>query len=225
MTPTTESAMSDQQAPGSGQPVTQQAQEKLQAGAETAREQAQNATQQAKARAREQVDQRSTTAGERVQSSASDARSMAEHLRSEGKDGPAKLVEQAADHAESVGSYLQQADPDRMMRDLEGFARRKPWAVIAGGLLAGFAASRAVSASSAARQMSPGSSSTDETRRLPAPTGGQQFAGRTPVAGTYTTDAGLGAGRETGETYGYEVADPAAPVVDPLGVPGRGGAL
>jgi hypothetical protein len=215
MTPTTESAMSDQQAPGSGQPMTEQAQEKLLAGAQTAREQAQNASQQAKERAREQVDQRSTMAGERVKSSASDARSMAEHLRSEGKDGPARLVEQAADQAESVGSYLQQADPDRMIRDLESFARRKPWAVIAGGLIAGFAASRVVSASSAARQVSPGSA--DDTRRLPATTGA--YAGATPVAGTYTTDAGLGAGRETGETYGYGVADPA------LGVPGRGGAV
>jgi hypothetical protein len=217
MTPTTESAMSGQRAPGESPPVTEQAQEKLQAGAQTAREQAQNATQQAKERAREQVDQRSTMAGERVKTSASDARSMAEHLRSEGKDGPAKLVDQAADQAESLGSYLQQADPDRMVRDLENFARRKPWAVMAGGLLAGFAASRFVSASSASRQVS-GTGQVDETRRLPTTTGGQQFAGRTPYATSGpTTDAGLGAGRETGETYGYEVADPS------VGVTGRGG--
>ncbi len=215
MTPTTESAQSDQQAPGSGQPMTEQAQEKLQAGADTAREQAQNATQQAKERAREQVDQRSTLAGERVKDSASDVRSVAEHLRNDGKDGPARLVEQAADHAESVGSYLQEADPDRMIRDLENLARRRPWAVIAGGLVAGFAASRVVSASSAARQVTStsGSGSGDQTRRLPATTGHDTAAPATPVVGTYTTDTGLSAGRETGETYGYEPADPTVGVV------------
>lgn len=143
--------------------LTEQAQEKVKEGAEAAKEQAQDVTQQARERAREQVDQRTTDAGLRLKSSAGDARSMAHHLRTEGKDGPARLVEQAADRAEGLGGYLSEADADRLVRDVERYARGNPWAVIAGGLAVGFAASRIVSASSASREVG----RSDTPRSLP----------------------------------------------------------
>jgi ElaB/YqjD/DUF883 family membrane-anchored ribosome-binding protein len=116
-----------------------------------AQEKMQEASGQAKDRVREQVDQRSTQAGERVASAASDARSVGEELRRQGKDQPAKLADQAADRAERLGSYLQESDADRILRDVEDFGRRQPWAVVAGGLALGFLASRFLKASSEQR--------------------------------------------------------------------------
>ena len=97
------------------------------------------------------MDQRSTEAGERVGSTAHDIRSVGEELRKQGKDQPAKLAEQAAQRAESLGDYLQRSDGDTILRDVEDFGRRQPWAVIAGGLALGFAASRFLKASSERR--------------------------------------------------------------------------
>ena len=119
--------------------------------ADQAKEKAQEGAQQAKRTVRDQVDQRSTQAGERVGSTASDIRTVGEELRKQGKHQPAKLAEQAAQRAESLGDYLQRSDGDTILRDVENFGRRQPWAVIAGGVALGFAASRFLKASSTRR--------------------------------------------------------------------------
>jgi hypothetical protein len=118
---------------------------------EQAKEKAQEGAQQARRTVRDQVDQRSTEAGERVGSTAQDIRSVGDELRKQGKDQPAKLAEQAAQRAESLGDYLKRSDGDTILRDVEDFGRRRPWAVIAGGLALGFAASRFLKASSSRR--------------------------------------------------------------------------
>jgi hypothetical protein len=118
---------------------------------EKAQQQAQQAKSQARTKAREQLDQRTTEAGERVGTTAQDVRSVAEELRNQGKDKPAEYADQAADRVERLGSYLKDADGDRMLRDVEDFAREKPWAVAAAGLALGFAASRLLKASSTER--------------------------------------------------------------------------
>jgi ElaB/YqjD/DUF883 family membrane-anchored ribosome-binding protein len=122
---------------------------------EQAREKAQEAAGQAKEKAgsrlRSQVDRRSTEAGHRVGGYASDVRSVGEQLREQGKDQPAQLAEQAADRAERLGRYLTQSDADRILGDVEDFGRRRPWAVIAGGLALGLVASRLLKASSSDR--------------------------------------------------------------------------
>ena len=81
-------------------------------------------------------------------------RSVGDELRKQGKDQPAKLADQAADRAESLGGYLERSDGDTILSDLEDFGRRRPWAVIAGGLVLGFAASRFLKASSSRRYAS-----------------------------------------------------------------------
>jgi hypothetical protein len=129
-------------------------QEKAREVAGQAQDKAREAAGQARGRVSQEVDRRSTQAGERVSSSAGDARFVADELRKQGKDGPARYVEQAADRAERLGGYLQQSDGDRILRDVEDFARRNPWAVAAGGLLVGFAASRMLKASSGERYRS-----------------------------------------------------------------------
>ena len=143
--------------------ATEQAQEKTKEVAGQAQEKARDASQQIRGRVSEQVDQRSTQAGEQVRGSAEDVRSFAQQLREQGKDKPAQYAEQAADRAERVGGYLQDADGDRILRDVEDFGRRNPWAVVGGGIALGFVASRMLKASSNERYRS--------TAQLPSGTG------------------------------------------------------
>jgi uncharacterized protein YjbJ (UPF0337 family) len=112
---------------------------------------AQDQMGRAQGRLREQVDARSTQAGERVHEAAGDARSVAEELRKQGKDAPARYAEQAADRAERVGDWLRDSDGDRILADVEDFARRNTMAVVAGGLALGFVAARLLKASSRER--------------------------------------------------------------------------
>lgn len=148
--------------------------EKAQEFAGQAQERAEEAAQQAKGQVRTQVDERSTQAGQQVTTTASDIRSVADTLRQQGQDKPAQLAEQAADRAERLGSYLTDSDADRILHDVEDFARRQPWAVVAGGLFLGFAASRLLKASSAERYQtraatSPSWSSEQTQQIRPAP--------------------------------------------------------
>lgn len=134
--------------------ATEQAKEKAgQAGA-AAQEKAQQAAGQAKGRLREQVDQRSTQAGEQIAATATDVRTVGDELRKQGKDKPAQLADQAAERVEQLGGYLKESDADRILGDLEDFAREQPWAIAAGGLALGFAASRFLKASSEKRYQS-----------------------------------------------------------------------
>jgi ElaB/YqjD/DUF883 family membrane-anchored ribosome-binding protein len=142
---------------GSGaseQGATEQVQDKAKEVAGQAQEKAREAGEQARGRVRDQVDQRSTQAGEQLRGSAGDVRSFADQLREQGKDKPAQYVEQAADRAERLGGYLEQSDGERILHDVEDFGRRNPWAVVAGGIALGFAASRLLKASSSERYRS-----------------------------------------------------------------------
>lgn len=161
--PTTESpktTISDQDQ-GTAQQAKDQAQQKAQEVAGQAQEKAQEAAGQAKGRARDEIDRRSTEAGEQVSGTAQDLRSVGDTLREQGKDGPARIADQAADRAERLGGYLKDSDADRILGDVEDFARKQPWAVVAGGLAAGFLAARFMKASSSQRyqQRSDGQSS------------------------------------------------------------------
>jgi hypothetical protein len=131
--------------------TTKQVNDQVRDKAQLAQDKARGALGQARSRLRDQIDQRSTQAGEQVQSTAQDVRSMAQQLRGQGKDTPARVAEQVADRAESFGSYLRDADGERLLRDVEDVARRQPWLVAAGGLVLGFAASRFLKASSSRR--------------------------------------------------------------------------
>ena len=119
--------------------------------AQQAAGQAQEAAGKAKNRLAAEVDQRSSQAGDSLQSTAGDTRSVAEELRKQGKDKPAQLAERTAEQVDRIGGYLQASDGERILRDVEAFGRRNPWAVATGGLVFGFAASRFLKASSSRR--------------------------------------------------------------------------
>ena len=131
--------------------TTDQVKDQVRDKAQVAQDKTRGALGQARGRLSDQVDQRSTQAGERVAGTASDVRSIAEELRNQGKDAPAKVAEQVASRADRVGDYLKGASGDRLLRDVEDFARRQPMLVAAGGLVLGFAASRFMKASSSRR--------------------------------------------------------------------------
>jgi gas vesicle protein len=158
-------------APPTGQSTGEQMQDKAKEAAGQAQEKVQETAQQAKGQLRTQVDQRSSQAGEKVTGTASDIRTIAQQLREQGNDQPAKLAEQAADRAERLGGYLSNSNADRILGDVEGYARRQPWAVAVGGALVGFAASRFLKASSRERYAQGTTGSTGMPAR-PVPHGG-----------------------------------------------------
>jgi vacuolar-type H+-ATPase subunit H len=142
------------QSQGLGESTSQavgQAQEKVQQVAEQAREKAVEATEEGRNLIRSQVEERTSQAGQKLHSTTQDLRTIADALREQGQDGPARIAEQIADKGEQVAGYLRTSDGDRLLRDVEDFGRRNPWAVIAGGVFLGFAASRFVRSSSALR--------------------------------------------------------------------------
>src|SRR5215211_5161966 len=137
--------------PGEGGGTTDQIKDQVREKAAVAQDKARGALGQARGRLSDQVDQRSTEAGERIAGTAGDVRSIAQELRSQGKDAPANLAEQVASQADRVGDYLKGASGDRILRDVEDFARRQPMLVAAASLALGFAASRFLKASSSRR--------------------------------------------------------------------------
>ena len=152
-----------------GQPGTDQG--RLDEAKEQVQEKAQEVSGQARDKARGMVDERSTQFGEQVGQQAQDVRSIAEQLREQGKDGPAKMAEQAADRAERFGSYLRDSDGQSILDDVERMARNNPWAVVAGGIAIGFAASRFLKASSRERYRSGGGRSSQGMTQLPRTVG------------------------------------------------------
>ena len=183
-------AIGQQTSTPDGAAAEQPVQQKVQEAGRQAQEQAQQVAGQARDRIRGQVDQRSTDAGEQITSQASDIRTVADQLRDQGKDKPAQLAEQAAKHTERVGSYLVEADADRILNDAEDFARQRPWAVVAGGIALGLAASRFLKASSSGRY---------QNARNPAP--GTPPSPMTPTAQTAhgaAIDPALDDGRHVG---------------------------
>jgi hypothetical protein len=130
------------------------AQETAREVAGQAQEKAQETAQRAQGMLREQIDERSTKAGEQISSTAGDLKSVGEELRKQGKETPAKLADNAAERTEKLGSYLADADSDRILSDLEDFGRRQPWVVLAGGLALGLVGARFLKASSSSRYRS-----------------------------------------------------------------------
>ena len=128
--------------------TTDTAKEKLGQASGQAQQKTQELRGQAGSRVREQVDTRSTQAGEQVTSIAQAVRTTSDQLRSQGKERPAKLAEHAADRAERLGGYLQESDGERILGDVENFARRQPWLIAAAFAALGFLAARFVKTSS-----------------------------------------------------------------------------
>src|SRR5215218_2652675 len=179
-----------------GGSTTEQVKEQVGEKAQMAQDKVRGAAGETRGGLADQFTRRSTQAVERLSGTAADVRSVAEELRRQGKDTPARLAEQAAGQTDRVADFLKGASGERLLRNVEDFARGKPWAVAAGGLVLGFAASRFLKASSSRRY---------QTGQTSYPTYEEAEVGRYPVA---EPPAAAVAGVPVVGTY-----DPAAPTV------------
>jgi hypothetical protein len=129
-----------------------------QSGMEQVKDKVGEATDQAKGKTREQLrsqlDQRSTQAGDQASSTASALRRASEQLRTEGNERMANAIDAIADRSQRFGSYLTNTDGERLLNDVEGYARKQPWLMAGAGAVAGFLASRFVKATSSNRYRS-----------------------------------------------------------------------
>ncbi len=142
-----------------------QALEKSKDTAQQGVEKAKEAAGKARGVVAQQLDERSTVAGERVSGLAQAAQRVAGELRGEGDQETAKLAEAAADRAERLSGYLRDSDGDRFLRDIEGFARRRPMVAATAGFLVGLAASRFLKASAERRAFSTNGDAESTERR------------------------------------------------------------
>jgi hypothetical protein len=131
--------------------LKEQASGKVEEATSMAQDKASELREQGSARLREQVDQRSTEVGSQVRSLAEALRRSGTDLQNQGNGNAAQITSQLADRLEGIGSYLEQMSGDDVMRDVESFARRRPWMLAGVGLLAGVAAARFIKASSEQR--------------------------------------------------------------------------
>jgi hypothetical protein len=102
-------------------------------------------------RVRDQLDSQSTRLGEQLTPFAHALRETSMHLEEDGQSSGAKAAQGAADQAERLALYLKESDSDRILGDVEDFARRQPWLAGAIGLATGFVAARFLKASAARR--------------------------------------------------------------------------
>jgi ElaB/YqjD/DUF883 family membrane-anchored ribosome-binding protein len=141
------------QAPPAGgeQSTTEQAKEKVHEAAGQVQQQVGQKAQEMRGQAggaiREQLDSRSTQAGEQVSATADALRRVSGQLREEGNGTPAQYAERAAEPVERLGRYLTEADGDRILSDVEQFARQRPWVTVLGGATLGFLVARFIKAS------------------------------------------------------------------------------
>jgi ElaB/YqjD/DUF883 family membrane-anchored ribosome-binding protein len=132
--------------------LVDQASSQVQEAASTAQEKAVELKEQGKSKLGETLDQRTNQAGTQARKMAQVLRRSGEELSNEGNGQQvAGLTESAADRIERLGGYLERTSGDELVRDVEDFARRRPWMVAGIGLVAGLAASRFLKASAERR--------------------------------------------------------------------------
>jgi hypothetical protein len=129
-----------------------QAASQVEDAAATAQQRAAELKQQGRSKVGETLDQRTTQAGGQARQMAQALRRTGEQLRQQGEGQQvAGVTEGAAERIERLGGYLEQTSGDELLRDVEDFARRRPWIVAGAGLMVGLAASRFLKASSERR--------------------------------------------------------------------------
>jgi ElaB/YqjD/DUF883 family membrane-anchored ribosome-binding protein len=129
--------------------VAESAQQTARTAVQQVQDRAREVSTQTGSRVRQLVDERSGDAAAQVLSTADAMRRTGSQLREEGNDRPARIAEAVAERTERLGTYLEQADAERLLRDVESYARRQPWIVAGGGFVLGMLASRFLKASSA----------------------------------------------------------------------------
>ncbi|WP_404961621.1 hypothetical protein [Streptomyces sp. 147326] len=205
----------------------------------TAKEQAANVVGEATTQARDLVGELRTQltgqAETQTQRLAENVRRLSQELRELGENGKpdstmAEVARQIADGGHQVAAHVEKRGPDGLIGDLQGFARRRPGAFLAGAALAGFVVARAgKGVSAAASSDASGSSSANRGAAASAmvdrpPTGSGDPA---PVARPRPRPSGIPAGYEDPlDTHGQSQpphVTPAPPAYPPASSPPYGG--
>jgi hypothetical protein len=142
--------------------VAQRVRDEGQSVGEAVQDTAAQAKEQGTRRLQSELDQRTTQAGVEARKLAAALRRSGAEL-GEGSEVTTRFASGAADRMERLGSYLEEARGEELLRDAERFARRMPWVVAGAAAAAGFAVSRFLKASAERRY---------EQRELPATTRG-----------------------------------------------------
>jgi ElaB/YqjD/DUF883 family membrane-anchored ribosome-binding protein len=132
----------------------EQATTQLGDAASSVQEKAGELKEQSRSKLSETLDERTTQVGGQAQQVAAALRHTVSEMRTQSDSANTQVtgrVEAAADRVEDLGGYLHRTSGDRLLHDVEDFARRRPWAVAGIGLAAGLAASRFLKASSERR--------------------------------------------------------------------------
>jgi ElaB/YqjD/DUF883 family membrane-anchored ribosome-binding protein len=159
----------------------------VQSAAASAQEKAVELKQQGRSKLGESLDERTNQAGGQARKMAQVLRQSGGQLREEGQgEQVASLAEGAAEQVERLGSYLEQSSGNELLRDVEQFARRRPWIVAGFGLLAGLAGSRFLKASSERRYGS-GQGTGDLVGRSPATVSPRAYGGEPIGSASYGT--------------------------------------
>jgi hypothetical protein len=109
----------------------------VQGAAQQVQERAHDVRGQAREQLTQQLTKRSSDAAEQIRGIANAFRKTSQQLRTEENERPAAALDQLATRGESLARYLEDANGDRMLRDVEGFARRQPWLFTGGALVCG----------------------------------------------------------------------------------------
>lgn len=97
------------------------------------------------------IHERSAEWGRQVETTGESLRTIGKQLRSLGAASAADLAERVADYATDCGTYLQDADIERLLNDVESFARRQPMLVAGLSFIIGVAGARMLKAGSSRR--------------------------------------------------------------------------
>ncbi|MDQ2864881.1 MAG: hypothetical protein M3R51_01510 [Candidatus Eremiobacteraeota bacterium] len=125
----------------------------------------------------DQIDRRTTDLGNVVGEHVENLRTMGGTLRDQGQGSTAKLVDAAAERLGSLSTYLTQNDGDRIIHDLEVFARKQAMVTAAVGAVAGFVAARVLRASATERYRSYTGSTAGNSGSAPTTYGAQTYRG------------------------------------------------
>jgi ElaB/YqjD/DUF883 family membrane-anchored ribosome-binding protein len=136
--------------------VVDQAGEKVHEAAVVAQEKAGELAETGRSRLSEQLDTRTSELGSQTRSVAEALRRGNRQLEADGEKAVAGVVVRAADGVDRIGSYLQQQSGDELLRDVEQFARRRPWLTAGVAMVAGVALSRFLKSSSEGRYRAAG---------------------------------------------------------------------
>lgn len=123
--------------------VMEQAQETVSAGVEQAKSSVGSVI-------RSKVDEQSTQLGEQLLGAVHALRQARGTMEQEGTPG-AQIIDRTATQVEKTARYLSQSDGRRLLNDFEDLGRRKPWAIIGGGVVLGILGARFLKASSSRR--------------------------------------------------------------------------